>query len=120
MIFSPIFINFYNNQSRKPHTKAKILELSKNFEVKKLEIKCGTDHIPLLISAKTSLNIPKFINTIKGHYSRFLRKEYKMFIHDKLLGDHFRSPSYFITSTGNVSIDVLKQYIEKQRGENCS
>lgn len=100
-------------------TKAKILELSKNFEVKILEIECGTYYIHLLISAKPSLNIPKFINTIKGHSSRFLRKEYKTFLHDKLWGDHFWSPSYFIASTGNVSIDVLKQYIEKQRGRNA-
>lgn len=70
-------------------SKAKILELSKNFEVKILEIECGTDHAHLLISAKPSLNIPKFISTIKGHSSRFLLKEYKTFLHDKLWGDHF-------------------------------
>ncbi|MHA1372615.1 MAG: transposase [Promethearchaeota archaeon] len=34
----------------------------------------------------------------------------------KLWGDHFWSPSYFIATTGNVSIDVLEQYIEEQRG----
>jgi putative transposase len=100
-------------------TKAKILGLSKNFEVKILEIECGNDYIHLLISAKPSLNIPKFINTIKGLSSHVLRKEYKTFLHDKLWGDHFWSHSYFIASTGNVSIDVLKQYIKKQRGRNA-
>lgn len=28
--------------------------------------------------------------------------------------DQFWSPGYFITTTENVSIDTLKQYIEKQ------
>ena len=95
--------------------KTKIAELSKNFDVKVVEIECGIDHIHLLISAKPMLDLPKYINTIKGHSSRFLRKHYNTFLRDKLWGAHFWSPSYFIASTGNVSIDVLKQYVEKQR-----
>ncbi|MFW9989666.1 MAG: transposase [Candidatus Odinarchaeota archaeon] len=43
------------------------------------------------------------------------RKEYKSFLQDTLWGAHFWSPSYFISSTGNVSIDVLKQYVENQQ-----
>ncbi|MBD3213708.1 MAG: IS200/IS605 family transposase, partial [Candidatus Lokiarchaeota archaeon] len=35
------------------------------------------NHVHLLISAKSMLDIPKYINTIKGHSSRFLRKAYK-------------------------------------------
>ena len=100
--------------------KTKIMELSKNFDVKVVEIECGIDHVHLLISAKPTLNIPKYINAIKGYSSRFLRKEYKAFLQDKLWGNHFWSPSYFIASTGNVSIDVLKQYVEKQRGKIAS
>ena len=95
--------------------KTKIIELSENFEVKVVEIECGIDHVHLLISAKPMLDIPKYINIIKGHSSRFLRKEYKTFLQDKLCGAHFWSPSYFISSTGNVSIDVLKQYVENQQ-----
>lgn len=95
--------------------KSKIIELSENCEVKVVEIECGIDHVHLLISAKPMLDIPKYINTIKGHSSRFLRKKYKTFLQDKLWGGHFWSPCYFISSTGNVSIDVLKQYVENQR-----
>jgi putative transposase len=92
--------------------KTKIIELSENFEVKVVEIEWGIDHVHLLISPKPMLDIPKDINTIKGHSSRFLRKEYKTFLQNKLWGAHFWSPSYFISSTGNLSIDVLNQYVE--------
>jgi putative transposase len=34
-----------------------------------------------------------------------------------LWGDSFWSPSYFIATTGNVTIDILKQYVEQQRTE---
>ncbi len=96
--------------------KTKIIQLSENFEVKVVEIECGIDHVHLLNSAIPMLDIPKYINTIKGHSFHFLKKHYKTFLQDKLWGAHFWSPSYFIASIGNVSIDILKQYVEKQRG----
>ena len=99
--------------------KTRIIELSENFEVNVVEIECGIDHVHVVISAKPMLDIPKYIHTIKGHSSRFLRKEYKSFLQDKLWGAHFWSPSYFISSTGNVSIDVLKQYVESQRRKSA-
>jgi len=30
-------------------------------------------------------------------------------------GDAFWSPSYFLATTGNVTIDIIKQYVENQR-----
>lgn len=98
--------------------KEKINDLSNNFDVNLLEIECGIDHAHLLISAKPTLDIIKFINSLKGHSSRYLRQEYREFLRDKLWGDSFWSPSYFIATTGNVSIDTLKQYIENQRGRS--
>lgn len=96
--------------------KEKIIELSENYEVEILEIECGIDHIHLLISTKPTLDITKYINIIKGHSSRYIRDKYSEFLRDKLWGDHFWSSSYFIATTGNVSIDILKQYVEEQRG----
>ena len=92
-----------------------ITGIIRNKNQKLITINGVTDHIHILISTKPTLDLPKYINTIKGHSSRFLRKEYSSFLRDKLLGSHFWSPSYFIASTGNVSIDVLKQYVEKQQ-----
>ena len=37
-----------------------------------------------------------------------------------LWGDSFWSPSYFIATTGNVSIDVLKEYVENQRSKKIN
>ena len=96
--------------------KEKINELSTNFDVDLLEIACGIDHAHLLVSTKPTLDITKYINSLKGHSSRYLRQQYQDFLRDKLWGDAFWSPSYFIATTGNVSIDTLKQYIENQRG----
>ena len=91
--------------------------IANNFDVEILEHECGTDHYHLVFSAKPTLDIPKFINILKGHSSRDLRKKHKVFLKDKLWGDSFWSPSYFLATTGNVSLDKLIEYVENQRKE---
>ena len=100
--------------------KLKCEEISKDFEVIIVEQECGIDHVHLLISTKPTLNITKYISILKGHSSRYLRDKYKDFLKDKLWGDSFWSPSYFIATTGNVSIDVLKEYVENQRNKKIN
>lgn len=95
--------------------KVMIEDISKDFCVEVIEQECGDDHLHLLFMAKPTLDITRYINTIKGQTSRELRKKYKDFLADKLWGDSFWSPSYFLATTGNVTIDILKQYIENQR-----
>lgn len=92
-------------------------KVAEDFEVEIIEQECGDDHIHILFRAKPTLDIPKFINLLKGRSSRELRKKYKDFLSDKLWGDSFWSPSYFLSTTGNVTIDILKQYVENQRNE---
>jgi len=100
--------------------KNKCEEISKDFEVSIIEQECGLDHVHLLISAKPTLEITKYINILKGHSSRYLRDKYKDFLKNKLWGDSFWSPSYFIATTGNVSIDILKEYVENQRSKKIN
>lgn len=97
--------------------KNKLEEISKDFDVKIIEQECGEDHIHILFSGRPTLDIPKYINILKGHSSRFLRKKYKEYLSDKLWGDNLWSPSYFLSTTGNVSIDTLKKYVEEQRAQ---
>jgi len=80
-----------------------------------IEQECGDDHLHILFRSKPSLDITKFINVLKGNSSRKIRTKYKDFLKNKLWGDSFWSPSYFLASTGNVTIDILKNYIENQR-----
>jgi putative transposase len=89
--------------------------IARDFDVVVVECECGEDHIHVLFRSKPTLDVTKFINILKGHSSRAIRKQFKDFLVDKLWGDNFWSPSYFLATTGNVTVDVLKEYIEKQR-----
>ena len=93
-----------------------IKESSKDTGVDVLGIDCGFDHVHILCKAKPTFNIPKYMNQIKGYSSRVLRKEFPE-LKKVLLGDAFWSPSYYIATAGNVSLDTLMSYIENQRSK---
>lgn len=83
--------------------------------VEVIEQECGDDHVHLLISTKPSTNLTKYINFLKTYTSKNLRKEFPEELSDHLLGDAFWSPSYYLATVGNVSLDTLYNYVENQR-----
>lgn len=80
-----------------------------------VSIECGIDHVHVLLKTNPSTNLPKLVNIIKGCSSRLLRKEFSTELKDKLWGDSFWSPSYYLATSGNVSLDTLIRYIDNQR-----
>jgi putative transposase len=74
----------------------------------------GEDHHHILFKAKPTTNLAKVVNSIKGTSSRMMRAEFPE-IKKFLWGDAFWTPSYFLATTGQVSLDVLKSYVESQQ-----
>lgn len=72
------------------------------------------DHIHVLFKAKPSTDLVKTVNILKGVTARLMRKEFPQ-LKERLWGDSFWSNSYFLASTGQVSLDVLKKYVEEQQ-----
>lgn len=105
----------FTNEDIITDLKTIIVKIADDFSVEIIEQECGIDHIHILFRAKPTLDMTKFINFIKGRSSRELRKKYKNFLKDKLWGDSFWSSSYFLATTGNVTLDILKEYVENQR-----
>lgn len=103
------------NENLVSDIKTIVEKISKDFDVIVMEQECGIDHIHILFRSKPTLNMTKYINILKGHSSREVRKVYKDFLSDKLWGDSFWSDSYFLATTGNVTVDILKAYVENQR-----
>ena len=63
------------------------------------------------------MDLTKYINILEWHSSRDIRKEFKEELSDKLWGDAFWPPSYFIASAGNISVDAIYNYINNQRAK---
>ena len=71
------------------------------------------DHLHVLFKATPKTNLINVVNVLKGVTARRLRQEFPQ-TKEFLLGDSFWSDSYFIASTGQVSLDILMQYVESQ------
>jgi len=95
--------------------KSIVCHIASDFDVEIIEQSCGDDHLHILFRAKPTLDMTKFINILKGRSSRMIREKHKNFLKNKLWGDNFWSPSYFLATTGNVTLDILKKYVENQR-----
>lgn len=90
-------------------------DVSNEYGVHVIEQECGIDHIHILFKCKPTLIFKDYIQALKGRSARMLRSKYGDYLSTFLCGSHFWSPSYFLATTGNVTIDTLKQYIENQR-----
>ena len=90
-------------------------QISSEYGVTVIEQECGKDHIHVLFKCTPTLNFKDYIQALKGRTARYLRSKYSDYLSTLLWGKHFWSPSYFLATTGNVTIDVLKQYVESQR-----
>ena len=71
------------------------------------------DHLHVLFKSSPKTNLVNVVNVIKGVTARRLRQEFPQ-TKEFLWGDSFWSDSYFIASTGQVSLDILMQYVESQ------
>jgi putative transposase len=76
----------------------------------------GEDHHHILFKAAPNTALTKVINSIKGASARVLRNEFPD-TKKILWGDAFWAPSYLLATTGQVSLDVLKAYVESQESK---
>ena len=72
------------------------------------------DHIHLLFKAHLNTEISRFINAYKSASSRLIKKEFTT-IRKQLWKEYFWSRSYCLLTTGGVTIDVVRKYIESQQ-----
>lgn len=103
----------FDNDTIIERTKELMRKISAENDVEVINQECGDDHIHIMISTKPTLQLTKYINLLKGHSARALRKEFDF--SEQLYGDSLWSDSYYIATCGNVSLDTLYNYIENQR-----
>ncbi len=86
-------------------------EVGRKMDFKILEFNGEQDHVHFLIEYPPKLAISLIVNTLKGVSSRM----YGSAGFPKPYGKGaLWSPSYFVSSVGGASIEVLKKYIQNQ------
>lgn len=71
------------------------------------------DHVHFFINAPTTESPAEIARWVKRRASRLLRDEFPQL---KKLPSLW-SPSYFVATTGQVSTDIVRKYIEGQKGK---
>jgi putative transposase len=79
-----------------------------------VEFNGESDHVHLLVNLSPDNHIAEFVKILKSTSSRLIRKEFAEHVNKFYRKPVFWSSSYFVNSSGGVSLDVLKRYIKQQ------
>ena len=90
-----------------------IREICKAMDVEIIKGHVSKDHVHILISSPPQLSVSKLVQRLKGKTSRKLLSEYRT-LSKQFWGRHLWARGYFVASSGNVTDDVIAQYIEMQ------
>ena len=73
----------------------------------------GKDHVHLFVSVPPTLSLSKLLQSIKGRSSRRMLDEFRT-LKRQFWGRHLWARGYFVASSGNVTDEVIAQYIADQ------
>lgn len=93
--------------------KAINLDVAKVFGIEIIEQETAIDHIHILFASRPQIQPSKFVNSLKSVSARLIFRDVPE-VKKKLWKGHFWSPSYFLASTGQVTLEDLKRYVENQ------
>lgn len=114
IIFCPkyrrkVFINGLDER-----LKQLILEKQQDYHYEVIEMEVMPDHVHLLLDISPVENVNLLVGRIKGYTAHVLREENPLLVSRM---PSLWSRSRFISSVGAVSLDVVKKYIENQKGK---
>jgi putative transposase len=76
----------------------------------------AVDHVHLLVSVPPHVSVSQLMQRIKGRSSRKMLEEFGE-LSRQFWGRHLWARGYFAASSGNVTDEIIKQYIESQGKE---
>jgi len=74
------------------------------------------EHVHLLLSVPPNVAPSRVMQAIKGKTSNQLLREFRA-LHKEFWGRHLWARGFFVASSGNVTDEVIKKYIELQGAE---
>ena len=90
-----------------------IREICRAMDIEIVKGHISKDHVHLLLSVPPYRSASDVMKLIKGKTSRKLLSESRM-LSKQFWGRHLWARGYFVASSGNVTDDVIAQYIEMQ------
>ena len=74
----------------------------------------SVDHLHLFVSVPPRMSVAQLVQYIKGKSSRVLQQEFSE-LRKRYWGQHLWARGYFAASSGTVTDEMIKAYIEQQK-----
>lgn len=95
------------------HLRNTFVRLAAAYHITLVEWNHDIDHVHVLFRAQPHSELSKFINAYKSASSRIIKQEFPQ-IRSSLWKEMFWSKSYCLITSGGVTVDIIKQYIQTQ------
>ena len=91
-----------------------LVQICDSDDVKILKGLVSKDHIHMHLEYPPKLSISEMVQRLKGHTSRKLQMEFP-WLEKRYWGRHFWATGYGAWSTGNITEDMVKKYLEHHK-----
>ena len=78
--------------------------------------KVACDHVPLFVSYRPNQPVSQIMQWLKGISSRVLLQEFPH-MRKQFWGRHFWAGGYLAVSSGTITDEMIREYIDEQEGE---
>ncbi|NJE09996.1 IS200/IS605 family transposase [Thermococcus sp. MAR1] len=93
--------------------KQMLKEYAEEIDCEVIALEVMPDHVHVFLRAKPNLSPAKIINHLKGKTARKLLQEFPE-LRTKTTNGRLWSRSYFVTTVGYVTDEIVKHYVETQ------
>ena len=91
-------------------------QIAAEHELEIVSGKVARDHVHLLLSYRPNQHVSQMVQWLKGISSRVLLQEFPH-LKKKFWGRHFWARGYLAVSSGTITDEMIREYIEEQDGE---
>jgi len=93
-----------------------VREICRTNDIEILQGHVGKEHVHILVSAPPNMSASKIMQYVKGKTSRKLMMEFRQ-LNKVFWGRHMWARGFFVTTSGNVTDEVIQEYIRLQGQE---
>ena len=93
-----------------------VREVCRTNDIELLQGHVSRDHVHILVSAPPNMSASKIMQYVKGKSSRKLMMEFRH-LNKQFWGRHMWARGYFVATSGNVTDEVIQEYIRLQGQE---
>ena len=114
--FHIVWITKYRKRVLSGHLRLRVREIvaqvANELNIKIINGVLSADHVHIFAEIPPHLSVSEFVKIAKGRSSRKIQQEFPQ-IHKEYWGRHFWGRGYFSSTSGNVTDEIINNYIDQ-------